>query len=88
VGSFRGSRQRASACLALAWTGVGRAGAYIQLGGLNAWDWAVGAPFVTAAGGTVTDADGGGWAAPLSGTTGIVAASRQVYADIAPLLDR
>jgi myo-inositol-1(or 4)-monophosphatase len=83
---FVGLRQLASAALALAWTGVGRTGAYVQLGGLNAWDWGVGAPFVQAAGGIVTDEGGGAWPAPLDATSGIVAAAPSIHAAVAPLL--
>lgn len=88
IRSFRGTRQLASAALALAWTGVGRTGAYVQLGGLNAWDWAVGAPFVQAAGGVVTDQDCVLWPAPLDQTTGIIAAAPSVHADIKRTLNR
>lgn len=86
IARFRGCRQLASACLALAWTGVGRTGAYLQQGGLNPWDWAVGVPFVIAAGGVVTDADGGEWRSPLTAPTGLVAAAPSVHADLAELL--
>jgi myo-inositol-1(or 4)-monophosphatase len=88
ISQFRGCRQVASACLALAWTGVGRTGAYIQLGGLNPWDWAVGAPFVQAAGGIVTDAGCSQWPAPLTGTTGVVAAAPSIHAALAPSIPR
>jgi myo-inositol-1(or 4)-monophosphatase len=83
---FRGTRQLASACLAMAWTGVGRTGAYIQTGGLNAWDWAVGAPFVEAAGGIVTDPHVGATRLPLVGRTGVLAAAPSIHEEIAPLL--
>lgn len=83
---FRGCRQLASAALALAWTGVGRTGAYVQLGGLNAWDWAVGAPFVEAAGGVVSTPDGTPWPPPLVGTTGLVAAAPSIHAELGQLL--
>ena len=55
IARFRGVRQVASAALALAWVGAGRCGAYVQFGSLSPWDWAVGVPFVQAAGGIVTD---------------------------------
>ncbi len=86
IARFAGCRQLASAALALAWTGVGRTGAYVQLGGLNAWDWAVGVPFVQAAGGVVTDSSGDSWPVPLTTTTGILAAAPSVHAAVAPLL--
>ncbi|MCB0878188.1 MAG: hypothetical protein KDC46_04325, partial [Thermoleophilia bacterium] len=86
IARFRGTRQLASACLALAWTGVGRTGAYIQRGGLNPWDWGVGAPFVVAAGGVATVPETGSPDLPLVGTTGIIAAAPSVHAEIAPLL--
>lgn len=85
VSRFRGTRQLASAALALAWTAAGRCGAYVQPGGLQAWDWAVGAPLVEAAGGTVTDL-AGQWPASLQGGTGILAAAPAVHADLAPVL--
>jgi myo-inositol-1(or 4)-monophosphatase len=84
--SFRGTRQLASACLALAWTGVGRTGAYVQLGGLNAWDWAVGAPFVQAARWRVTDERCESWSQPLDSTTGIVAAAPSVHVEVARMV--
>ncbi len=84
---FRGVRQLASAALALAWVGVGRCGAYVQLGSLNAWDWAAGVPFIHAAGGIVSDETGSSWPAPLDRSTGIVAAAPSVHADIVGLVD-
>lgn len=86
VSRFRGCRQVASAALALSWTGVGRTGAYIQTGGLNAWDWAVGGPFIEAAGGVVTDPHVGLVDLPLEGRTGMLAAAPSIHAEIAPLL--
>lgn len=85
VRRFRGTRQLASAALALAWTAAGRCGAYVQPGGLQAWDWAVGAPLVQAAGGTVTDL-AGSWPGPLDGATGILAAAPAVHDELAPVL--
>jgi len=79
---FRSWRRLGSAALALAWTGTGRCGAYVQPGGLHPWDWAVGVPFIQAAGGVVTDGGGHDWDPRLHGTTGLVAASRTVHADI------
>jgi myo-inositol-1(or 4)-monophosphatase len=87
VARFRGVRQLASAALALVWVGVGRCGAYVQLGSLNAWDWAAGVPFIHAAGGVVSDETGHGWSAPLDRPTGIIAAAPSVHADVAALLD-
>ena len=86
VGQFRGTRQLASAALALAWTAAGRCGAYIQPGGLQPWDWAVGAPLVQAAGGTVTDAGGRDWSAALDAATGIIAAAPGVHEPVAAAL--
>ena len=82
---FAGRRQLASAALALAWTAAGRAGAYVQPGALQPWDWAVGAPLVQAAGGIITDPEGA-WSASLDGPTGIVAAGPAIHADVLPLL--
>jgi myo-inositol-1(or 4)-monophosphatase len=88
ISRFRGVRQLASAALALAWVGVGRCGAYVQLGSLNAWDWAAGVPFIHAAGGVVSNETGRSWPAPLDGPTGILAAAPSVHADVAGLLEQ
>jgi len=82
---FRSWRRMGSAALALAWVGSGRCGAYVQPGMLHPWDWAVGAPFVLAAGGVITDGAGAPWLARLSGTTGIIAAPRGIHTDIVDL---
>ena len=82
---FRSWRRLGSAGLALAWTGVGRCGAYVQTGLLHPWDWAVGVPFIEAAGGRVTDGGGLDWTPRLSGTTGVIAASPAIHAEIADL---
>ncbi len=87
IAKFRGVRQLASAALALVWVGVGRCGAYVQLGSLNPWDWAVGVPFIHAAGGVVSDETGRGWPAPLDRATGIIAAAPSVHADVATLVE-
>ncbi|MCW2949894.1 MAG: suhB 2 [Thermoleophilia bacterium] len=80
---FRSWRRLGSAALALAWVGVGRCGAYVQTGNLSPWDWAVGAPFVEAAGGVVTDGGGASWEPRLHGVTGVIAGSRLVHETIA-----
>lgn len=80
---FRSWRRLGSAALALAWTGVGRCGAYVQPGQLHPWDWAAGVPFIEAAGGTVTDAGGVDWNPRLNGTTGVIAAAPRIHALIA-----
>jgi len=80
---FRSWRRMGSAALALAWTGSGRSGAYVQAGMLHPWDWAVGVPFIQAAGGVVTDGGGVDWPGRLTGTTGVIAGSRQIHAAIA-----
>ena len=80
--AFRSWRRLGSAALALAWVGVGRCGAYVQPGFLNAWDWGAGAPFVFAAGGVITYPDGSLWAGTPSDTRGLVAATPQVHHDI------
>jgi myo-inositol-1(or 4)-monophosphatase len=80
---FRSWRRIGSAALALAWVGVGRCGAYLQPGNLSPWDWGVGAPFVQAAGGIVTDAGGRDWHPRLHGVTGVIAGSSTVHATIA-----
>lgn len=86
ISRFRGVRQLASAALALGWVGVGRCGAYVQLGSLNPWDWAAGVPFIHAAGGVVSDETGRGWPAPLDRSIGIIAAAPSVHAEVAHLL--
>jgi len=85
VRRFRTWRRMGSAALALAWIGVGRTGAYVQPGLLHPWDWAAGAPFIEAAGGVVTDGGGHLGIERLHGTTGIVAASPTIHAEIAEL---
>lgn len=76
---FRSWRRLGSAALALAWTGTGRCGAYVQPGQLHPWDWGVGVPFIVAAGGVVTDAGGAPWASRLTGTTGVIAAAPAIH---------
>jgi myo-inositol-1(or 4)-monophosphatase len=82
---FRSWRRLGSAALALAWTGTGRSGAYVQPGQQHPWDWGVGVPFIIAAGGIVTDAGGGEWSSRLNGTTGVIAAAPRVHAAIVDL---
>lgn len=83
---FRSWRRMGSAALALAWTGIGRTGGYVQLGSLHPWDWAAGVPFIQAAGGVVTDAGCAGWIPRLDAPTGIVAAGRTIHRKITPLV--
>lgn len=80
---FRSWRRMGSAALALAWTGTGRCGAYVQPGLLHPWDWGVGVPFIQAAGGVVTDGGGIEWRSKLRGTTGLIAASTGIHAEVA-----
>lgn len=82
---FRSWRRLGSAALALAWTGTGRCGAYVQPGQLHPWDWGVGVPFIVAAGGIVTDAGGSQWSGRLTGTTGVIAAAPRIHAEIVEL---
>lgn len=82
LGEFRSWRRLGSAALALAWTATGRCGAYVQPGQLHPWDWGVGVPLILAAGGVVTDAEGRAWTAPLDATTGVIAASPRIHAQI------
>lgn len=65
-------RRLGSAALAMAYVACGRLDSYVQLGGLSAWDVAVGAPLVQAAGGTVSWPAGEGWQFAIDRTTGIV----------------
>lgn len=86
IGAFRAWRRLGSAALALSWVGVGRCGAYLQPGQLNAWDWGAGAPFVLAAGGTIVLPDGGDWVSHPSSNAGIVAGSVDIVAEVAPIV--
>ena len=79
---FRSWRRIGSAALALAWVGVGRCGAYVQTGDLSPWDWAVGVPFVEAAGGVVADGTGQPWRPRLQGVSGVIAAPSNIHSDI------
>lgn len=83
VREFRSWRRLGSAALALAWTGSGRCGAYVQSGMLHPWDWAAGVPFIQAAGGVVTDGGGIDWPGRLSGTTGVIAGAPGIHGAIA-----
>jgi len=65
LGRFEDLRRPGAAALDLAWTAAGTFDGFFELG-LGTWDVAAGAALVLAAGGVVTDWEGGqGW--PLSG---------------------
>jgi myo-inositol-1(or 4)-monophosphatase len=59
--AIRISRSMGSAALALAYTGSGRFDAFIQQGGLSAWDIAAAGLIAERGGATVTAMDGGPW---------------------------
>jgi myo-inositol-1(or 4)-monophosphatase len=59
--TIRISRNMGSAALALAYVANGRFGAFIQQGGLSAWDVAAAGLIAERAGATVTAMDGGPW---------------------------
>jgi myo-inositol-1(or 4)-monophosphatase len=59
--AVRVSRSMGSAALALAYVGNGRFDAFVQQGGLSAWDIAAAGLIVERAGATVTDLAGGPW---------------------------
>ena len=65
LAAFEDLRRPGAAALDLAWTAAGTFDGFFELG-LGTWDVVAGAALVSAAGGTVTDWEGGdGW--PLSG---------------------
>jgi myo-inositol-1(or 4)-monophosphatase len=59
--AIRVSRSMGSAALALAYVGNGRFDAFVQQGGLSAWDIAAAGLIAERAGATVTDLSGGSW---------------------------
>jgi myo-inositol-1(or 4)-monophosphatase len=59
--AIRISRSMGSAALALAYTGAGRFDAFVQQGGLSAWDVAAAGLIAERSGATVTAMDGGPW---------------------------
>jgi myo-inositol-1(or 4)-monophosphatase len=59
--AIRVPRSMGSAALALAYVGNGRFDAFVQQGGLSAWDIAAAGLIAERAGATVTDLDGGPW---------------------------
>ena len=75
-GKIRISRSMGSAALALAYVGNGRFDAFIQQGGLSAWDVAAAGLIAERGGATVTAMDGGPWfdLARKPASIGIIAA--------------
>ncbi len=59
--SIRVARSMGSAALGLAYVANGRFDAFVQLGGLSAWDVAAAGLIATRAGATVTNMEGGPW---------------------------
>jgi myo-inositol-1(or 4)-monophosphatase len=86
--AIRISRSMGSAALALAYTGSGRFDAFIQQGGLSAWDIAAAGLIAERAGATVTSMDGGPWfdltRAPRS--IGVLAAPQPHHATLLELV--
>jgi myo-inositol-1(or 4)-monophosphatase len=74
--TIRISRSMGSAALALAYVGNGRFDAFIQQGGLSAWDVAAAGLIAERGGATVTAMDGGAWfdLARKPASIGIIAA--------------
>ncbi|MFP5342630.1 MAG: inositol monophosphatase family protein [Candidatus Limnocylindria bacterium] len=86
--AIRISRNMGSAALALAYVGNGRFDAFIQQGGLSAWDVAAAGLVAERAGATVTAMDGGAWfdLAHPARSIGIVAAPPAHHATLLELV--
>lgn len=84
--SFRSWRRIGSAALSLAWVAGGRFGGYVQMGSLQPWDLAVGAPLVLAAGGVITDQHLQPWTISFDHPTGLVASSQSIHQELCATL--
>ncbi len=86
--AIRISRSMGSAALALAYVANGRFDAFIQQGGLSAWDIAAAGLIAERGGATVTAMDGGPWfdATRSPKSLGIVAAPRVHHATLLDLV--
>jgi myo-inositol-1(or 4)-monophosphatase len=85
--AIRAARNTGSAALALAYVANGRFDAFLQSGGMSAWDVAAAGLIAERAGAVVTDADGGPWF-DVDGATrrfGIVAAPALHHATLLDL---
>ncbi len=85
--AIRAARNTGSAALALAYVANGRFDAFLQSGGMSAWDVAAAGLIAERAGAVVTDADGGPWF-DVDGATrrfGIVAAPAHHHATLLAL---
>jgi len=82
--AVRASRNTGSAALALAYVANGRFDAFLQSGGMSAWDVAAAGLIAERGGATVTDAKGGTWFDVDKATRafGIVAAPAAHHADL------
>jgi myo-inositol-1(or 4)-monophosphatase len=88
--AVRITRSMGSAALALAYVGNGRFDAFVQQGGLSAWDVAAAGLIAERAGATVTAMDGGPWfdLAHSPKSIGIVAAPAAHHAALLALVGR
>lgn len=86
VRQFRSWRRIGSAALSMAWVAAGRFDAYVQLIALSPWDYGAGVPMILAAGGVATNEQLTPWQHPLSGTSGLVAASVPTHAQLTNLI--
>jgi fructose-1,6-bisphosphatase/inositol monophosphatase family enzyme len=88
--AIRIPRTMGSAALALAYVGNGRFDAFVQEGGLSAWDVAAAGLIAERGGATVTDIDGGAWfdLSRASRSIGIVAAPPAHHATLLHLVAR
>jgi len=82
--AIRVPRSMGSAALALAYVGNGRFDAFVQQGGLSAWDVAAAGLIAECAGATLTDMDGGTWfdVQRKTRTIGLLAAPAAHHAEL------
>jgi fructose-1,6-bisphosphatase/inositol monophosphatase family enzyme len=82
--AIRVSRNMGSAALALAYVANGRFDAFVQTGGLSAWDIAAAGLIAERAGATVTDLTGGPWfdLARKSKSIGVIAAPPRHHGEL------
>ncbi len=82
--AIRVSRNMGSAALALAYVANGRFDAFVQSGGMSAWDVAAAGLIAERAGAVVTDTAGGPWfdVAKATRAFGVVAAPRSHHAEL------
>ena len=82
--AIRVSRNMGSAALALAYVANGRFDAFVQSGGLSAWDIAAAGLIAECAGATVTDMAGGPWfdLSRKSQSIGVIAAPKRHHGEL------